>query len=211
MQRHEVLDFWFGSPRPETPEEIRRHATNVWRAGASIDDAVRERFGAAFEQAVDGALDHWCETLQGKLALLILLDQFSRHIHRDTEAQYRGDAKALQLARELHDGDEHEQLTFMERAWAMMPFAHHESIDSARRAIEIADALKAAAPPHLEAFADIGCQQSRRALAIFERFGRYPHRNAILGRQSTAEEEAFLRDYRHGPTAAVLEKAGIER
>jgi uncharacterized protein (DUF924 family) len=170
-----VIDFWF---RELTPRQ--------WfaEAGPALDDLVRARFGALVEAARRGALDHWAASPRGRLALIVLLDQFPRHVFRGTAGAYASDAKALALAREGIDLGVDEQLTLAERQFFYLPLMHAEDRALQALSVERFTALRDAANAVLE-FA-----HGHRD--VVERFGRFPHRNGILGRASSPEEEVFI-------------------
>lgn len=206
MKPADVLNFWLGEQPITTLEQLKERA-QFWMLGDALDEPVREKFGEALKRAVVGEYDHWADTLEGQAALIILLDQFPRHIHRGTPEQYVGDEKALALARALHDRGDDKKLSIFQRIWAHMPFAHHEDLASIERLVGIADKIKADGPDEFAPLLDIGCSQSRKALNVMQRFGRFPHRNEILGRVSTPEEIEFLKTYQHGPNVdASLKK-----
>ena len=195
----EVLSFWFGEPARDFEGLVR----TMRRIDPTLDEPIRERFGPAIEAAFGGAFEEWAETPRGMLALIILLDQLPRHAFRGNARQYEGDARALDLAlRALELGYE-EGLSFLERTFLLMPLAHSEDIAIQRRNVIEADRTAAAAPAWIDFFAEIGPSQSRKYLDVIERFGRFPHRNEMLGRSSTPEELAFLVDWpaRQGPDA----------
>ncbi|MFV7771761.1 DUF924 family protein [Shewanella marisflavi] len=168
----EILKFWF--------EEIEPKA---WFAkDLAFDQGIKTRFGELLTQAINGELYHWRTTPQGRLAEIIVLDQFSRNIHRDTPLAFAADPMALALAQEAVAAGVDKQLQPKQVPFLYMPYMHSES-----RAIhEVALIL----------FNREGAENNlafeQRHKAIIDRFGRYPHRNAILGRQSTEEELAFL-------------------
>ncbi len=170
MHEH-VLHFWFDEIEP-------RH---WWSADPAFDALLRERFLPLLERAAQGELWPWRGTARGRLAELIVLDQFSRNIFRGTPRAFAQDPMALALSQEAVAADALDQLQPDERAFLLMPFMHSES----RRIHEDAERLFAqwAAGSH---------DFELRHRAIIDRFGRYPHRNAILGRVSTPEELAFL-------------------
>ncbi|MCL1041782.1 DUF924 domain-containing protein [Shewanella marisflavi] len=168
----EILKFWF--------EEIEPKA---WFAkDLAFDQGIKTRFGELLTQAINGELYHWRTTPQGRLAEIIVLDQFSRNIHRDTPLAFAADPMALALAQEAVAAGVDKQLQPKQVPFLYMPYMHSES-----RAIhEVALIL----------FNREGAENNlafeQRHKAIIDRFGRYPHRNAILGRLSTEEELAFL-------------------
>lgn len=170
--RAEVLSFWFEELEP-----------SQWCAAKrEVDDAIRRRFDRLVRRAADGELYPWRTTAEGRLAEIIVLDRFSRCVHRDTPRAFAQDPMALVLAQEAVARGALTSLTPTQRAFLLMPYMHSES----RRVHEQAVALFAEwAPGNNHEF-------ELKHKLIIDRFGRYPHRNAILGRTSTPEEIAFL-------------------
>lgn len=186
MTAQEVLDFWFGAPGSLDAGKPRRE----WFVKQDAFDAlVRARFGATIEQALAGGLREWDdEGPQGALARIIVLDQFTRNAHRDTPTAFAGDALALAAARRLVDSGADRQLPPLQRAFVYMPFEHAEDAYMQERAVELFGVL-AAEQPGFDEMLDY----AHRHRGVIARFGRFPHRNAILGRASTPEETEFLR------------------
>ena len=172
MQAQDILRFWF--------EELsgKQH----FAKDTALDATMRERFGTTLEAATRCELFGWRGTAQGRLAEILVLDQFSRNIYRDTARAFAQDALALVLAQELVASGQDQILAPAQRAFAYMPYMHSES------AVVHTQAVLLFAQPGLDNNLDF----ERRHQAIIARFGRYPHRNAILGRSSSAEELAFL-------------------
>ncbi|MEO6279983.1 DUF924 family protein [Roseateles sp.] len=170
---HTVLTFWFQEIRP----------ADWWAANPVFDEQVRGRFGALHEQAIRCELFEWRATPEGRLAEVIVLDQFSRNIHRSTPRSFAADPLALALAQEAVAAGADLQLQFDQRSFLYMPWMHSES--AAIHAVG-EPLMKDRAPQHTHDF-------ELKHRAIVDRFGRYPHRNAILGRPSTAEEVEFLK------------------
>lgn len=170
-----VIDFWF---RELTPRQ--------WfeEGGPALDERVRARFGGLVEAARRGALDEWAASPRGRLALIIVLDQFPRHCFRGMPEAYASDAKAQWLAAEGVAACMDEQLTFAERQFFYMPLMHAEDRDLQALSLERFDALRE------DAEAVFGFASGHRKVVF--RFGRFPHRNGVLGRASSPEEEAFL-------------------
>ena len=178
-----ILDFWFGSPG--TPERGAAH--DAWfRKDPAFDDAIRQRFGDAVNVAVAGGYGEWCNTASGALARVLLLDQFTRNIFRDTPRAFAGDARALATAEDAVARGLDRELEPYGRWFAYMPFEHAENVAAQQRSLELFGALG-------RDMNDASLLQwaQKHAEVIF-RFGRFPHRNAILGRESTPEELAFL-------------------
>lgn len=173
MTPQQILRFWF----EETPPAA------WWKVDAEFDRMLAARFGELLGRAAAGELYAWRADFRGRLAEIIVLDQFSRNIHRDTPLAFAQDPMALVLAQEAIAAGALAQLRPIERAFLLLPYMHSES-----RAIHVqAEALyREHAPPENYDF-------ELRHKAIVDRFGRYPHRNAILKRTSTREEIEFLR------------------
>ncbi|MGQ0709320.1 MAG: DUF924 family protein [Rhodoferax sp.] len=174
MQAQDILHFWFTELTP------RQHFVK----DPALDDTMRKRFGATLAAAARCELFAWRGTAQGRLAEIIVLDQFSRNVYRDTPGAFAQDALALVLAQELVASGQDQQLPLAQRAFAYMPYMHSES------ALVHTQAVALFAQPGLEGNLDF----ELRHQAIIDRFGRYPHRNALLGRPSTPEELAFLQE-----------------
>jgi uncharacterized protein (DUF924 family) len=172
MQPHPILHFWFTELTP------KQH----FAKDAALDEAIRTRFGPTLEAAARCELFAWRATPQGRLAEILVLDQFSRNVYRDTPRAFAQDALALALAQELVASGQDRSFSPEQRKFAYMPYMHSESV-----AIH-AQATALFSQPGLESTKDF----ELRHQAIITRFGRYPHRNAILGRTSSAEELAFL-------------------
>lgn len=178
----EILEFWFGQPGAPVYGTTR----DEWfRKDAAFDAAIRERFGAAIETALAGGFTEW-SSRRGALARIVLLDQFTRNAFRDTPRAFAGDVLALALANEAVARGDDDDLIPVERWFMYMPFVHAESVRAQARAIELFRRLRDTA-----GLADPLTWAERHAKVI-QLFGRFPHRNAILGRESTAEETAFL-------------------
>ncbi len=167
-----VLRFWFEELKP----------ADWWRKDTALDAQIRARFGALHEAASQGECWTWRATAEGRLAEVLVLDQFSRNIHRETPRAFAQDGMALVLAQEAVAGGHDALLPPAQRVFFYMPYMHSES----SRVHEAALGLFS----HPETAFNLDFE--RRHKAIVDRFGRYPHRNAILRRSSTAEELAFL-------------------
>lgn len=167
----EVLDFWFAAG----PERW-------FSKDAEFDAEIARRFGATVEAARKGRLDHWAKAPEGALALVILLDQFPRNIHRGSPRAYACDAQALALARDVVARGLDMDMPAEQRKWFYMPYMHSENLADQEACVELfrrselTDNL-----PHAIEHAE-----------IIRRFGRFPHRNAVLGRRTTEAEQDYL-------------------
>lgn len=172
MQAHDILHFWFEELKPQ------QHFSK----DPALDQAMRQRFGGTLEAAARCELFGWRTSAQGRLAEILVLDQFSRNIFRDTPRAFAQDALALVLAQELVAGGLDQALPVAQRVFAYMPYMHSESPTIQEQAVRLF------AQPGMES--NLGYAQRHKA--IIDRFGRYPHRNQVLDRASSAPEIAFL-------------------
>ena len=187
--RREVLDFWFGAPGSAErglPREIwfARQSTET----SSFDNEIRRLFEATVDAAAQGLLDHWAYSLEGTLALLILLDQFSRNIHRGTVQAFANDAKALALAKRAADAGWLTAQPPIITKFFVLPFTHSENLADQEQGVRLATLLRST---------DDGEKSYEAAIKhheVIASFGRFPHRNAALGRVSSAAEEVYLQD-----------------
>ncbi len=164
----EILKFWFD------PKNMPYH----FAENNAFDREIRDRFLKIHDRACQGLLWDWRKTVRGRLAEIIVLDQFSRNLYRNDKRSYTQDKMALVLAQELRSNEQFDQLTTDEKKFALMPFMHSENIEIHRMTL-----------PYFEALGDeVTLKFARKHLEILEKFGRYPFRNEALGRDSTAEE-----------------------
>lgn len=185
----DVLRFWFG---PDGTPPLA-NASKWYAKDDAFDREIEARFGATLDLASRGALDAWKATPRGRLALVIVLDQFSRNVFRGTPRAFAADARACELVREgLAAGDE-AALTIVERWFLYMPLMHAEDVALQRECVAAFERLHADAPEDLAKSVANSLDYAKRHAEIVERFGRFPHRNDILGRASTPEEVEFLK------------------
>jgi uncharacterized protein (DUF924 family) len=189
-----VLSYWFPQGINDADLQTLQRQGKRWMAGGSeVDREITERFGEVLEQARRGELDHWADTPRGRLALIIVLDQFSRNIYRGSPLSYSQDEKALKLALQGIDLGMDRELGAVERNFFWLPLGHSEDLALQDRVVSHAEEEAANAPPHQRAMAEFGVSQAKAARDVIARFGRHPHRNEILGRTSTPEELEYLR------------------
>jgi uncharacterized protein (DUF924 family) len=179
----QVLEFWFGTSDAVDPR---------WFGGGdAFDREIGTRFGATIGAALRGDCDAWATTREGTLALIVVLDQFTRNVHRGTPRAFAGDARALALARTAIARGDDNALPPLRRWFVYMPLEHAEDLATQDESVRRFEALLVDAGPHREALAG-ALDYARRHRAVVARFGRFPHRNEILGRMSTADEAQFL-------------------
>jgi len=191
-QPENVLAFWFGPPGSSA--EIAGRQRPLWFGKSPENDqAVIDRFAAALTAATAGRLNHWAHTPRGRLALVIVLDQFPHHIHRDRPQAFATDPPALALSLDALATGEDRQLAPIERVFLYLPLEHAESIDMQERSVSLYEQLAQEATDDERALFDNFLDYARKHLDVVARFGRFPHRNAILGRPSTPDEIEFLK------------------
>ncbi len=182
----EVLSYWFPQGINDADLQTLQRQGKRWMAGGpEVDREITERFREVLEQARRGELDHWAGTPRGRLALIIVLHQFSRNIYRGSPLSYSQYEKALKLA-----------LEGVGRRGAKLlltPPGHSEALTLQDRVVRHAEEEAANVPPHQRTMAEFGLSQATAARHVIARFGRHPHRNEILGRDSTPEELEYLR------------------
>tara|TARA_B100000745_G_C20148997_1_gene393940 strand:+ start:208 stop:747 length:540 start_codon:yes stop_codon:yes gene_type:complete len=174
MNAKQVIEFWFEELQPK----------QWWMKDLELDQLIQQPFGDLHAQACQCELWEWRDTPQGRLAEIIVLDQFSRNIYRDTPKAFASDPLALALSQQAVQAKDDQSLNQQQRAFLYMPYMHSESASIHGQAVQL--------------FTDLGnpdnLEFEHKHKAIIDRFGRYPHRNAILGRASTDEEIAFLKE-----------------
>lgn len=186
-----VLGFWFGGSGDDGAV-AREQAGLWWSKDRGHDDEIRRRFEEEVSAAARGELDAWAATARGRLALIILLDQFPRNMYRGTSRAFSFDPKALALALDgIERGLDHE-LRPIERVFFYLPLEHSESLAHQERSVERFRALLASVPAEQRSVFEEYMDYAVRHRDIIARFGRFPHRNEVLGRASTAEELVFL-------------------
>ena len=188
-----LLQWWFGTA--DNPNEVAAQQGGLWFGKRdSQDREARERFADLVDQALAGGLTEWTQCPEGWLALVLLLDQLPRMIYRDTPAAFSGDLRAQQLVAQGIAADFDRQLLAIQRVFIYLVFEHCEHLAVQNEAISrFADLLAEQPQAQRGVFAD-NLDYAERHQKIIARFGRFPHRNAILGRESTPEEVAFLRE-----------------
>ena len=172
MSYEKILQFWFHDTEPKL----------WWKKDLQFDQLVKDGFQETLEQAIRGELSAWRDYPLGRLAEIIVLDQFSRNIYRDSAQAFSQDAQALSLAQEAVRMKADKELSAKQNAFLYMPYMHSELPEIHEQAVRLYSAVG------LEGNLDFEMKHK----AIIDRFGRYPHRNEVLGRQSTAEEIEFL-------------------
>jgi uncharacterized protein (DUF924 family) len=172
--RHEILHFWFEETEP----------AQWFQKNETFDAQLRDRFLQTYTMARDGLCDDWKQNAEGCLALILLLDQFPRNMFRDAPEAFATDGKALVAAKFTIARGYDQVLPFARRRFVYLPFEHSENLSDQKRSVQLFETMADEDPLSLE--------YARRHMRVIEQFGRFPHRNKILGRDSTPEEEAYL-------------------
>ena len=180
-----VLEFWFSD----------RARALRFEQDPAFDDEIRRRFGAAVDAAQAGGFAHWCDSADGTLALLILIDQMSRNIHRGSPRAFAGDPRALAVAMQAVAAGIDRGFDFSHRRFFYLPYEHSEDPAVQARSLQLFADLAATCAPHEKEEAEDQYLYARKHADIIARFGRYPHRNDCLGRPCTPEELAFLAEW----------------
>lgn len=186
-----VLTFWFKEAELSAPQIDRR--MDIWFGEDPVfDHEIKKEFADDVEAASEGQLDHWAHQPRGRLALILLLDQFRRNIYRNTAKAYARDKAALKLCVEGAMAKKDKGLSAIERVFFYMPLQHAESRKVQAKSVELYNKLaQAVTPTHRETFGTIA-QFAELHRDIIEQFGRFPHRNKVLGRRNTPEEDEYL-------------------
>ncbi|MES2729352.1 MAG: DUF924 family protein [Pseudomonadota bacterium] len=170
----DILRFWFDDTAP----------TNWFQVNADFDATVTQRFSKAYEMGCDGVFDGWQTNADGALALIVLLDQFPRNMFRNTPAAFASDAQALSVARKAVQAGFDLIHPPIRRRFMYLPFEHSESLDDQNQSVALFSKMQFDDP--------LGYEYALRHRHVIQAFGRFPHRNAILGRESVAAEKEFL-------------------
>ena len=191
--RDELLRFWFGES-PDDAEVAAAQADLWWGKSPDTDEEIGGRFGILATAGSAGTIDHWRGSPRGRLALILCLDQLPRVIYRGTAAAFAQDAKARGFAARGLESGADRLLRPIERVFFYLPFEHSEAADDQERSVELfaelADTVRSEWRDTFENFLDFAVRHK----GIIDRFGRFPHRNAVLGRESTPEELEYLED-----------------
>lgn len=187
----DVLSYWF-SPEPTTVTQVEAKKQFWFYGGSAVDREIRGRFAGLVERACRGELDAWRSSARGTLALIILLDQFTRNVYRGSAAAFAHDPVAFELARSGFDAGRFEEFDALERMFAALPFRHAEDVEAQKLGVTLAVRDALGATPLFKDFLIYSVDWARKHLDVIVRFGRFPHRNATLKRESTPEELEYI-------------------
>lgn len=186
-----VLDFWFGSEEL-TPETAGARMKQWFSSNADFDYDIERRFGKLVSLSSKGGFDNWQEDARSNLALVILLDQFPRNLYRGTAKAFATDAKALELCKYGLARGDLKTLSPIESIFLLMPFQHAENLDDQNQGIDAYQTLSGLVPTEWNAQVNGVTDFAQRHRSVIEKFGRFPHRNEMLGRATTTEEQTYL-------------------
>lgn len=189
MMIDHILHFWFGDNDDLDPRISKR-----WFSGTvAFDREVEQLFGRVWQQAIAGELNDWLVSPRGRLALVVLVDQLGRNIHRGQAEAFIGDELARQWVKEGLSAGQHFSLTIIQRGFFYMPLEHSELLADQLQSVALFEQLLADAPEALRGHVISQLDYARHHANIIERFDRFPHRNMVLGRQSTNDEIEYLK------------------
>lgn len=183
----EILTFWFSTIRDE-PSYFEEYAPRWFVQNADFDREIVRRFQADYELAAQGQLTHWTQTARGGVALILVLDQFPRNMFRNDPRAFVTDPLARQIAEQMIDAGFDRQLRLIERYFVYVPFMHSEDRTHQQRSVMLFQQMA-------EERAYFDTSYAVRHQEVIERFGRFPHRNTVLGRASTPAELEFLKQF----------------
>lgn len=197
-EARKVREFWFGK-LPLSPFDLDKRM-RAWFGGMppdqrqKWDDSIRDQFEPLVQQALAGELDAWGDGPRRRMSLILLLDQFPRNIYRNTSRQFAGDERAAGLALSGMNSGADAALDPIERIFFYMPLQHSEARDVQDESVAAYKRLLLEAPENLKATFESVLDFAQRHRNVIQRFGRFPHRNRTLGRLSTAEEAAYMKE-----------------
>ena len=186
-----ILQFWFGDVDELGRSDIQ-HSRRWFMKDEAFDRAIADRFGETYADVRAGLREAWLDDPRGRVAYVIVLDQFARNMFRGTARMFEGDRQALAAAVEGVARHDDAALTVNERSFLYMPYMHSEELAMQERSVALFEELAATAPSELRGSLVAAVQYAKKHHDIIARFGRFPHRNTLLGRESTPAEQAFL-------------------
>ena len=187
----DIVTFWLSDSR-DSPDRALARRGWWYRAGSEVDEEIRARFGDLVPRACARGLMGWRDTPDGALTLILLLDQFTRNLYRGTIVAYAGDPCAFEVVNHAIDQGFDRELHPVALIWLYHPFHHSERVAEQDRGLGLLRALRQDVDPAWRAYVERSIEGWTRHRDIVARFGRFPHRNAVLGRDSTTEEQAYM-------------------
>ncbi len=188
----EIAQFWFGDVTEEHPMPNEQVISQWWKKDATLDQKIRLQYEPHLKAVEKGKLTEWMTTSKGCLAFILLTDQFSRHIYRDSAQAFMYDPIALAAAEICVDSGMDQQLLPVQRAFVYMPFEHSESIENQHRSIELFQLLLDSVEERQKKLFEGFLNYAKDHLKVIEQFDRFPHRNRVVERESSEAELAYL-------------------
>ena len=188
----DILDYWFEGGEHDV-QKTQKLKDKWYIPSAKIDDEITTRFLDTFQQAEDGELEDWKDSLTSCLALVIIFDQFPRNLFRKTARAFETDIFALELSYQCINNFWHEKLPIPHQLFLFNPFQHSETLTDQERGVSLVQQLHDSCDPSWREYVSESLEFFRAHRDTIARFGRFPHRNEVLGRESTAEEIEFLK------------------
>lgn len=189
---NEILTFWFDYQ--SNPQDIFNRAL-WWQKDKQTDEMIEKRFASRREEAIHGKLDDWLEEPKSLLAYIILIDQFSINLKRNTPEMFEHDELGIKAAKKAVDKQFDQSLKLVERVFVYLPFEHSENLSHQKKSVSLFEQLVKDTPQEHQPIAKSFLDYAKDHHDIIEKFGRFPHRNPILGRESTAEELTFMQSH----------------
>lgn len=190
LSKQDILKFWF----QETDSEKLGTTMKRWfDPDKKFDNEIKSKFSDTVEDALNGKLEDWTSTIDGSLALILIYDQFTRNIHRNSGTAYTGDRRALAISKNIISLGYDKDLPLLQRLFLYMPFMHTEDKSAQKQSVELYTELANDAPSEVKKYFKDSLDFAKKHKEIIDTFGRFPHRNKDLGRESTKEENEFLK------------------
>ena len=187
-----ILHYWFGNSADDA-EVVREKTVLWWKKNPEVDEEIRRRFEAMLESEIKGELASWGNSPRGQLARMLLLDQFPRNMYRGTARAFACDEQARRLARQAMDQGVDRKLRPVERVFIYLPFEHSEDVQDQATGVQLFEALLEEVPATVKQRFQNFLDFAKKHKEIVDHFKRFPHRNTLLGRDSTPEELEFLK------------------
>jgi uncharacterized protein (DUF924 family) len=190
-QAQQIHDYWFG-PADDWQQVLKDNSQRWFEGGKALDPEIRNQFGTPLESAQRGELDEWQDSIIGIMALVLLLDQFPRHLHRGTAQAFAYDSLSLKACLRGIDRGIDSAMSPVQHVFFYLPLQHAEDLQVQTRSIEIMALRAGQCSEDFKAFMENSLDYARQHHDIIQRFGRFPHRNQILDRANTEEEQRYL-------------------
>jgi uncharacterized protein (DUF924 family) len=188
--KQDILKFWF----QEADSKRLDFSMKRWfEPNKKFDAEIKSKFFSTIEDALNGKLDDWAATIDGSIALILIYDQFTRNIYRNSATAYTGDCRALEIAKNVITLGHDEELPLLQRLFLYLPFMHAENKMTQEQSVELYKKLVGDSPSSVKKYFSESLEFAKKHKEVIDKFGRFPHRNKDLGRESTKEEIEFIK------------------